>query len=693
MLSVYYQISFAVLLTVVYCAQAEEIHKNLAENNGFADNETRCDWICSVIESDRTEKMRTTTAKRRLIRLIATYEKEVSDKCVKQTSLNSSGNATVHWQIWPSNINYSNFANQMETFLSANLISFLGGSHAERNEIRALCTLKPSRTAATCHKHNTGLSEEDVKDFLAVYPWWRHEQPCNLEDVLEPCINIKKSPKNNSDDLIDLSEQQNVVFCLLFGVLGAIFVYYAPAILCLFSPTMTNEDGVRQITLEGVASPVSFRSLMGNFFFSKSDGTIWHKAKTFSILVVALPLLFLFPVIAFDRHWNGEVRIPLFGIGKTGLFEPFLLVCYSCYVFEAFYISFLTTRSIEGETCFVCRRVLPEVYFCGDHELPGQIAHHLRQQPLILLKCCKLFLLYLGEYLRNCLSFVLPCKLSVSSFLGICLFPFFLLSIPLVVILLLTALSLVALFAVFLTSPVNTIFYCNTIDRDIRHVLLKRCSSTLPECAVKFLEIFTSTLTFFVVVFLLNQDTAAILRILFWITPLLLSEETLPYIACFILVFYYLWSSYSSFTNKYQALALTLYKHHKKSPVATDQEAGAGTLFPGTIVKIPKGLFDLACEQLMPIRVSVCTLLLRVTFILAFVFLVFTLIAENTVSSTPATRALLVFLSGSFPKIIDIFNDGGQKSIETTATERKIHYIIDDYNNRETEQDLEIFTM
>ena len=253
MLSAYYQICFAVLLTAVYCTQAEESHKNLAVIHGIAGNETRCRWNCTVTEPDLTKEMRSKMAKRRLIRLTVKYGKEVSDKCVNQISRNSSGNATEHWQIWLSNNNHSNFANRTEAFLSANMVSFLSALHAERNEIRVVCTLKPSRTAATSHTDNTGLSTKDLKDFLAVYPWWRHKQLCNSEDVLDPCINITKSPRNNSDDLIDLSEQQNVVFFRLFGflggflvgVLGASFVYYAPALLCLISPTVTNEDGVR----------------------------------------------------------------------------------------------------------------------------------------------------------------------------------------------------------------------------------------------------------------------------------------------------------------------------------------------------------------------------------------------------------------------------------------------------------------
>lgn len=204
------------------------------------------------------------------------------------------------------------------------------------------------------------------------------------------------------------------------------------------------------------------------------------------------------------------------------------------------------------KTCDICRRFQPEIYICRDQELPGQIAHHLRQQPLIFMKCYKLFLQYLGDSFKIGLSLflVLRFKFSVSSFLGIFLFLIFLLSIPLVVILLLTFMSLCAICAVLKTCPVNTIFYCN-VERDVQHVLLERCSSTLVTSALKFLAFLFSPLTAFAVTVVLTEDAIAIFTILLWATQNLLSEKSLPYIACLILVFYYLWSSYSSFTNKY----------------------------------------------------------------------------------------------------------------------------------------------
>lgn len=444
------------------------------------------------------------------------------------------------------------------------------------------------------------------------------------------------------------------------------------------------------MTLEG-ASPVSFRSVLGNFFFSKNDDAICHKARKFFLLVVALPLIFLAPAVIF-REWVGHT---MFIFLEIDLFYPPLLGCYCSYVFVAFYISFLTARSIDGKTCMVCRRVQPEIYICRDQEFPGQIAHHLRQQPLILVKCCRLFLRYLGNYFRGCLSIVFPCQLSVSSFLGICLFPIALLSLPVVAILLFSAMSVVAVYAVYFTSPVNTIFFCYN-KRDMRQIRLEHCSSTFVSCTFLFRDILFSHLAFAAVLAVLSYDANAMCTILLWATPLLLSEKTLPYVACVILVFYYLWSSYNFFTNKYQVMALMLYKHHKTSAVVTDEEAG-NTPIPSTLMKIPKELYDLACEQLMPIRVSICSLLLRLSLILVFVFVVFFLIEGSQVDTTPATRALLTFLSGLLPKIIDIFVDQRQQNIEAIALEEKVQYIIIRYNRSATEhtreQPVEIVTM
>ncbi|KAJ7390669.1 hypothetical protein OS493_023381 [Desmophyllum pertusum] len=180
---------------------------------------------------------------------------------------------------------------------------------------------------------------------------------------------------------------------------------------------------------------------------------------------------------------------------------------------------------------------------------------------------------------------------------------------------------------------------------------------------------------------------------------LLFSEEGLPYVACFVLVLYYVWSSYSSFTNKYQDLALSLFKHCKKSrrdnftdmALNTDQEqenasnAAERHVSEDGVMKIPKELFHMACEELMPIREGVCILILKIIIIVCFVFLVFSLIMLMNVGATPVMKALLTFLTGSFPKIVDIYVDGSrQKILETMATDEKIPNILQEYMNRPT---------
>ena len=701
MLSADSQLCFAVFLAAFCQTQAEVNHKTLVSshnydktllNHGFG-NETRCSWNCTVITSDRTEEMKTSIANRKLIRLVVKYEKKVDDKCVNQTS----HNFTEHWQISLPN-NFSSFTNEMEKLSS--LISFLSGSSAQDNKIRAVCTLQPPPTAATSDQKNVGVSAHDLKELFAGYPL------CNAErDISQPCINITKSTGNITDDpRRDYpKEWQVVIFGVLFFILGISFVHYAPAFLCFFSPTVVKENGVRQIILEG-ASPVSFRSLMGNYFFSGDDGTIWHKARTFTLLVVVLPALFLPPAIALDKSflkdylWEGEVNMLYqFRSGALHLFHPFYLACYACYVFQAICLSFISVKYFEGKSCMVCRSVQPEISICRDQELPGQIMHHLRQQPLILLKCWRLFLRYIVNYCRMCLSVVLgkflPCQVSVSSFLGICLFPIFLLSVPIVALMLLTAMSLVAWLSVVLTCPVSTIF---SVARGTRFVSLESCSPLFTYIVI-LLYCCCYPPTLLGVYIVLSFAASATMKSLFWAITELFSEDSLPYLACFILVFYYVWSSYSSFTNKYQVLALTLYKHHKKSPVVTDQETERNTPIPATVISIPKELFHEACEQLMPIRVSVCILVLRVALILTFVFMVFFLamLYDHNFSVKPVTRALLTFLSGSLPKIIHIFiSDKGQKHIEDTAMDEKVSHIIEAYNNsRATEQNIEIVSM
>lgn len=232
MLPAFYQICFYLWLAAVCSTKTEVTHKNFT-NHVSVDNETRCSWHWTVVGSDLTEKMKTILAKGRVIRLIVKYGFNVDEKCGNQYSRNSNGSASEHWQMWLSINNLSKFAYRGETFLSVNLKPFPeleAGSRAGYNEIRAVCTLKPSRIAAASNNKSTGIYG-DVKNLLVVDPR-RNEQLCNSrKGNLKPYINITKSAGNDTDHLVNRREG---FYLSLLVFLGANFVFYAPAILCFF---------------------------------------------------------------------------------------------------------------------------------------------------------------------------------------------------------------------------------------------------------------------------------------------------------------------------------------------------------------------------------------------------------------------------------------------------------------------------
>ncbi|KAL9964369.1 hypothetical protein ACROYT_G028000 [Oculina patagonica] len=90
----------------------------------------------------------------------------------------------------------------------------------------------------------------------------------------------------------------------------------------------------------------------------------------------------------------------------------------------------------------------------------------------------------------------------------------------------------------------------------------------------------------------------------------------------------------------------------------------------------------MACEELMPIRESVCIMILKVTTIVSFVLFVFSLTMMLDVGATPVMMGLLPFITGSFPKLVAIYIDGGrQEKIEAMITDERIPNIVQEYIN------------
>ena len=614
----------------------------------------------------------------------------MNDKCVNQTSRNSSGNISEHWQIWLPSKQLSSFAKALESV--ANLM-FFTDSNGDREEIGAICTLRPINMAATKATYDSGSFPIFPQSHLADLGVEFDSIDCNTQttDNLQRCKNITKSAGHNSSAFKGLRKRvQWPVYALILLNLGfvAVFFYYSPAFLCFFSPTEVTEDGVHQIVLDG-ASPVGFRSLIGgNYFFSKE-----RRLRMFVLRAVVLPFPFLGPAIFAEYLMqNNESLIPkVFGFSAR-LFHPLMIVSYVCYYIMVCVMSFSPAEFTRRERpCTVKLKTL----ICQEN-VPKRITNHLRIQPLILAEYSSLFIRHLLTYFKRC-SLLIPSAFEFSSsfFLRLLLFIVLLLVSPAAtVILLILTLQAISI-ALSLTCPLINVFSDLAIKRG---PYFRPCSDHI-FWLILFLRIVITSL--FAIPALLGAglvllfasvgvDVAIVLAFV-----LLLTKESLPFAACSVLVLYYLWSSYSSFTNKYQDLGLALFKHYKSFKTSrhgqiTDVILNTDPLLENTQnasgnsdnpVKIPKELFQMAYEELMPIRESVCVLILKVTLIVSFVLFVFSLIMLLNVSATPAMKAFLTFASGSLPKIFVIYTVDGrrQKDIETLTADEKIPLIVQKY--------------
>ena len=692
MLSANSLLSLAVLLAVLCHAQAQELPLHNKKPVDGLNDETRCSWNCTVLDSDFSEEMTTTIAKKKMIPLVVKYEKRVTEECVNQTSRNSSGNITEHWIIWLANRQPSVFTKALESVI--NLMSCVLNSTGEHNEIIAMCTLRPVNTVAAKRTDNESASPICFRSHLADFGVKLDSIDCHTQttDNLQLCINITKSTGNKSSTFEGLLKcaglPLDVLFCL-YLLFFAVFLYYSPAFLCFFSPTEVTEDGVHQIVLDG-ASPVSFRCLMGNYFFSNED-TIWHRARMFNLRAFVLPFPFFVPAIFAEHLQQSNEFLTMNFFGVSHLLQSHMIVYYVCYFIIAFYTSFFTHWSSRGNRpCLVCRRVKSKTLICQEN-LPKRIINHLRIQPQIIVYCCGLFIGHLLNYFQTCFLLI-PSVFEVSAifFFRWFLFIALLSASPALTILLLIIMLLIVLFGIGLTSP---IIILGDFTSQFNFHFHKHRFRGLFTCFVFLLVSIPALLGSLRLLLFAGFGILAAFLSAF---VLLLSEESLPFVACFVLVLYYLWSSYSSFTNKYQDLGLALFKHYKSykksqhsHSQATDMTITTDSLLRNTqnadsnkdnVMKIPKELFQMACEELMPIGESVCVLILKVTLTVSFVFLVFSLTMLLHVGATPVMRTLIAFLTGSFPKIVAIYIDGRrQKKIKAMIAEENIPKIVQEY--------------
>ena len=664
------QLCFAVFLASFTCTRAEgstresQYNGNTLDDDNSSSNHTTCSWNCTVIHSDFPDQKNTTFVKSRLIKLVVEYQKTVNKKCVKHTSRNSSGNATEYFNVWlPANNKLSSFANVMQSLLNWGFFPHT----EERFKVKVVCNFRPlsrnlkASSGEAISTRNAGFRSQFVRSLLA-------------DNGLE----VK-----SLNDIHFTQETRWLAYgfyFFLFGVFMSAFIYYSPAFICLFTPTVITENGRRQIVLEG-ASPVGFGSLVGNYFYARDDNAhTWYKARMSIFRLVVLPLPFLPLVIIFNylQHQDEFLRSPFFYFSP-----PLMIIWYVCYTIQVILDSTYKMANIT-KPCIICWKVKPVNFTCNDPVLPRRLLNHLRLQPLILVKCWKWFVRCLISYFK-----LAQFALFTKWFVRIPVFIVFMTIVPAVVIICLVTMLVVVLVAILLTSPIFILYGTATFSkRSNRSFILYWLLKSL-------VQFFIAMSVSSGVCYVLGFAALTVLILIISAFALLFSEESLPYVALIILVSYYLWSGYSSFKNKYHNLSLKLFKYYQKyrQDQISDEAAAMTTTNPiqaentpaegkGNVVKIPKELFDMACEELMPIREGVCILVLKVFLILSFVFLAFFLIMGLHIDATPGMKALVTFFAGSFPKVVAIcINGGRQQNLSAIITEERAPMIVQDYIN------------
>ena len=543
-------------------------------------------------------------------------------------------------------------------------------------------------------------SQEDYSEFTAPRD--------DFEKILRSTVTTRGKlcdtyvEPNDQQNCIKISEgfsSLSVFYCSL--IFAALFTYFAPAVVCLYSATKDTHEGIRKITVEG-PSPVGFRSLIGNYFFN-TDNSMWHMARKFIMRVLILPLPVLVPAIFVEYLFYQTALSPQTSVkGKAHLFQPFRVMCYCCYCIQAFYFHFIVGKVNCTSAC-VCEwdpHVIKFIWTCSHQELPQRMLtlHRTFWNFIVILTVMSsvFFVEQIPSYqdLKNTKSEIWTCNQYLSiSFLTVLRFLRLIILVLiyfLIYCVFLRALAVSVIFIFpFLLSPVGVL--CISVNSDLWLLVnvnfLHRCLLSALRFVVVLLDICLSCLAAFGVMSVLKYAAVGIMIFLQLAVTYVLSEENLPFLTCFVLVCCYLWSSYRSFTQKYQDLAAMLLEQYDEltnSRCNTDLDMQGFTSDYGhtidNVKRIPKELFAMACEELMPIKSSIYVMVLKVTLIVILFLIIFSF--TLLVNEYPVTRTLLIFVTGSLPKIANIYFDRRSKrNLKLVPVNEKARKIVHEYIN------------
>ena len=662
------QLCFALLL-VAQLGHISSQYNGAKRENSVGEGlnrDARCSWNCRVIESDFTKQCDPLFTKKRLIKFDVDYIENTETKC------SEAANSTLRRYRWlnvwrPANTTaVSSFARGIKGVW--NLIS--EERCTEEGKMTVSCILKPTRTAV----QDNQITQKVKK---------------SVEEIGFTFITDKEQPG-------PLLSRIFVTFFVITFQMPCL--YYLPALLCIFSPTVDSENGIPYILLQG-AGPFSLRGFLGNKLFTM-DGSIFsftsrcHKAKKicFGVLFMVIPFLLLAPalfvanIIPYNHYY---------------LTDPFVVVCIICYFLRGVFYSslFLINASpqatVEERPCHFCRQMSSNPSSCVGI-LPWRMICHMRLQPLIVVECWKSFVRGLKKYFRNIIRIW---KGSTSWVICVPSVTILFLVVPFATALLLLAYLTKCLFFLYFTCPLSIAFQENSFYISPMRFWdeFKRCISNVGIrdivrrlCLLPCLMVGLS-LTVLGAVFLSLFVSVGILLTFFlaFTMILLFPEEILPFVTCILLICYYLWSIYSSLANEYHDLSLIIFDFYKseRDQISSEELCTEGSTNStddrDNVLKIPKDLFDMACKELKPHREAVCLLLLKVILICTFIFLTFYVSMELDIDARPLAKTVLALCTGLIPKIFLVYFDGNRrKRIEALAVKEKAPKIIQNYLKR-----------
>ena len=658
------QLCFGLLLVAQLAHSSSHYNGTEGEHSvgeGLSNN-TRCSWNCRVIESDFTKQCDLVFTKKRFINFFAEYAGTINKICLSQIAMGSVSEYLYVWR--PENATVSYFSRGIKGVW--NLI--FGERCIEKGKMKVFCTLKSTRTAGPDNQ----VAQEVNK---------------SVEEMGLTFITDKEQP----------GPLLTHIAAIFFGIIQCSCIYYLPALLCIFSPTVDRKNGVLYILLQG-AGPASLRGFLGNKLFNMNRSTVhftsrYQKAKNifFRVVFMVIPFLLLAPAL-FVANLT-PFKVPYYHFNLT---HPFVVVSILCYFLRVVFSSLfliIPQAPPEERPCHFCLKFSSNPSSCFGI-LPRRIISHMRLQPLIVAECLKSFVRGLEKYFRIIIGIW---KGSDSWYICVPSLTILLLVVPFVIALLLLENLTKCLFFLYFTCPLSVAFQDNLFyispmrfwdqfkgcisNLDIRDIVRRLClmvGLVLVLSGALFLSLFVSLgvlLTFFLAFTMI----------------LLFPEQSLPIVACILLICYYLWSIYNSFANKYHDLSLIIFDFYKseKDQISNEElelctEGSTNSTDDRDIVlKIPKDLFDMACEELWPVKEAVCLLLLKVILISTFIFLLFYLSMKLDIDVRPLAKTVLAFVTGLIPKIILAYFDGNRrKRIETLAVKETAPKIIQKYLER-----------